>query len=246
MVWCGMPRGIPDRIASAFSAARTLSDTASPGQLPGGGGSAARFGLPLLINSASWNDYFSAMQTHSELYRNDIDPRPGRRVTLPRSRNSNRYPRPLRTDSYADFSAYALLSALGLERSWLGDEAVPAWPFVLAVAVPFSLWLWLSRRQPTERLLPGLAACFFLADLFLPAYRDNYNDVLILNFVALGLIASTRFPWTACHAGGVADGWAVYAFAPEQVWLINLPTLFFTLGAILFLFCRLAKDCLRP
>jgi len=220
------------------------------GQLAGAAvGLLLGFGLPLLINSASWNDYFSAMQTHSELYRNDIDPRPGPQSYPPKIEG-------IPTDilghyapiPYADFSAYALLSALGLERSWLGDEAVPAWPFVLAVAVPFSLWLWLSRRQPTERLLPGLAACFFLADLFLPAYRDNYNDVLILNFVALGLIASTRFPWTAWPcAVALPMGWAVYAFAPEQVWLINLPTLFFTLGAILFLVLPgLQKTALRP
>ena len=28
-------------------------------------------------------------------------------------------------------------------------------------------------------------------------------------------------------------GWAIYAFAPTQAWVIDLPTLFFTLGAVL-------------
>jgi len=32
-------------------------------------------------------------------------------------------------------------------------------------------------------------------------------------------------------------GWAVYAYAPEQVWLINLPTVLFTLGAIIVVMC---------
>ena len=200
------------------------------------------FGLPLLINPAGWTDYFSAMQTHSELYRNDIDPRPG-----PQS-----YPSTIEgipTDilghyvaiPYADFSVFALLR-------WLGFAPFPALPLLLAVAIPFALWLWFSRGQSAERLLPGLAAWFFLADLFLPAYRDSYNDVLILNVVFAGFVAaqkfsSGKFPWAAWPCAlALPLGWAVYAFAPEQAWLINLPTAFFTLGAILFLFLPIFRQ----
>ena len=189
------------------------------------------FGLPLLINPACWSDYFSAMQAHSELYRNGIDPAPGPQSYPPTIEG-------IPTDTlghyvaipYADFSAYALLR-------WLGFAPFPALPVLLAVAVPFVIWLWLSRDQPAERLLPGLAAWFFLADLFLPAYRDSYNDVLILNVACLGLISARKFPWEVwpCVLALPMD-WAVYAFAPEQAGLINLPTALFTLGAILFLF----------
>jgi len=203
------------------------------GQLPGAvAGLLLGFGLPLLINSASWADYFSAMQMHSELYRNGIDPRPG---PLSYPATIEGIPTDIlghfvRTIPYADFSAHALLR-------WLGFAPFPALPPLFAVAVPFAFWLWFSREEPAERLLPGLAAWFFLADLFLPAYRDSYNDVLILDVVLAGLVTAKKFPWAAwpCVAA-LPLGWGVYAFAPEQAWLINLPTAFFTLGAILFLF----------
>jgi hypothetical protein len=131
---------------------------------------------------------------------------------------------------YADFSAHALLRRLGL-------APFPAAPVAIAVAVPFAFWLWLSRGQPVERLLPGLAAWFFLADLFLPAYRDSYNDVLILNVVLAGIVAAKKVPWAAWPCAlALPVGWGVYAFAPEQAWVIDLPAGLFTLGAILFLF----------
>jgi len=207
------------------------------GQLPGAvAGLLLGFGLPLLIHPASWGDYFSAMETHSELYRNDIDPRPGPQSYPPTIEG-------IPTDilgnyvaiPYADFSAHALLR-------WIGFAPFPAWPPLLAVAAPFGFWLWLSRKQPAERLLPGLAAWFFLADLFLPAYRDSYNDVLILDVVLLGIVTaqkfpSEKFPWAAWPCAlALPVGWAVYGFAPEAAWVIDLPALFFTLGAILFLF----------
>jgi len=208
------------------------------GQLAGAAaGLLLGFGLPLLMNPTSWGDYFSAMQTHSELYRLGFDPAPG-----PQS-----YPPTIEgvpTDilghyvaiPYADFSAHALLR-------WLGFAPFPAMPLLLTVAVPFVFWLWLSRRQPAERLLPGLAAWFFLADLFLPAYRDSYNDVLVLDVVFAGLVAARQFPWAVWPCAlALPLGWAVYAFAPERVWVIDLPALYFTLGAILFLFLPIFRQ----
>jgi hypothetical protein len=201
------------------------------GQLAGAAvGLLLGLGLPLLMNTASWNDYFSAMQTHSELYRNDFDPRPGPQSYPPRIEG-------IPTDilgnyvtiPYADFSAHALLR-------WLGFAPFPVLPVLLAVVAPFAFWLGLSRNQPSERLLPGLAAWLFLVDLFLPAYRDSYNDVLILNVVCLGFLMAKEFPWAAWPGVlALPVGWAVYAFVPEQAWLIDLPTALFTLGAILFL-----------
>jgi len=189
------------------------------------------FGLPLLVNLASWGDYFSAMETHSELYRNGFDVAPGpqhypaRIEGIPTDILGNYAMIP-----YADFSAHALLRELGF-------APFPAAPLFFVVGVPFAFWLWLSRKQSVEGLLPGLAAWFFLADLFLPAYHDSYNDVLILDVALAGLAVARKFPWAAWPcAAGLPLGWAVYGFAPEEVWLINLPTAFFTLGAILFLF----------
>jgi hypothetical protein len=202
------------------------------GQLTGAAaGLLLGLGLPLLMNPAGWPDYFAAMRTHSELYRNGIDPRPG-----PQS-----YPATIEgipTDvlgnyaaiPYADFSAHALLR-------WIGFAPFPAAPVVLAVAVPLGFWIGLSRKQPAERLLPGLAAWFFLADLFLPAYRDSYNDVLILDVVLAGIVLAKEFPWAAWPCAlALPLGWGVYAFAPEEAWLIDLPALCFTAGAMGFLF----------
>ncbi len=192
------------------------------------------FALPLLMNPASWSDYFSAMQTHSELYRNGFDPRPGPQSYPPTIEG-------IPTDTlgnyvaipYADFSLHALLR-------WLGFAPFPALPLLPAVAVPYGLWLWFSRSEPIARLLSGLAAWFFLADFFLPAYRDSYNDVLILDVVLLGFVVAPKFPWPAWpFAVALPLGWAVYAFAPEQAWLINLPTALFTLSAVFFLFAPL-------
>jgi hypothetical protein len=175
------------------------------------------------------------MQVHSELYRNGIDPAPG----------PHRYPPTIEgipTDvvagyaaiPYADFSVCALLNALGLEQSWLGDEAVPAWPALLALALLFALWFWWVREGTAEALLPGFAAWLFLADFFLPAYRDSYNDVLILNVVALGVIGGQEIPWSLWPCAlALPAGWAVDVFAPVQAWLIDVPTALFTAGAVL-------------
>jgi hypothetical protein len=204
------------------------------GQLAGAAaGLLLGFGLPLLMNPAGWTDYFSAMETHSELYRADFDPRPGLNRYPPRiERIPTRVLGSYAPIPFADFSAHALLRRLGL-------APFPAPPVLLALVVPFAFWLWLSRGQPVERLLLGMAVWLFLTDLFLPAFRDSYDDVLILNVVLLGIVTAKagKFPWAAWPCVlGLPVGWAVYAFAPEQGWLINLPTALFALGAILFLF----------
>jgi hypothetical protein len=212
------------------------------GQLPGmATGLLLGLGLPLLFLPSCWTDYFAAMQTHSDLYRNGFDPLPGpqhfpaRIEGIPTDLLANYVAIP-----YADFSVHAWLAKLGF-------SPFPALPPLLAVVVPFAFWLGFSRRQPQERLLPGLAAWFFLIDLFLPAYRDSYNDVLILNVVALGiLVAAPKFPWAAwpCVVA-LPVGWAVYALAPERAWLIDLPAACFTLGALLFLFVFTTRPVVR-
>ena len=55
--------------------------------------------------------------------------------------------------------------------------------------------------------------------------------------VVLLAFATTRsFPWTAWpFALALPAGWCIYAFSPEQAGVIDLPTLFFTLGAALII-----------
>jgi hypothetical protein len=206
----------------------------------------AGFGVPLLVHPASWSEYYAAMQTNSELYRNDIDPRPGPQSYPPQMEGtSTNLLGKFAVIPYADFSVFALLRWLGVEHSWLGDEAVPAWPLLLGVAVAFAIWLGVTQPRPTESLLAGLAAWLFLADLFLPAYRNTYNDVLILDVVAAGFVVAVvpagkwKIPWAAWPCAlALPIGLLVYLFAPEDKALINVPTALFTLSAAMFLFCR--------
>jgi hypothetical protein len=223
----------------------------------------AGIGLPLLIHPASWQDYYAAMQINSELYRNNVDPAPGPQ-TLPAQieGTSTDLLGKFAVIPYADFSAFALLRWLGAEHNWLGSEAVPAWPLLLVVAAGFALWLAWTQRRPMDSLLAGLAAWMFLADLFLPAFRNNYNDVLILDVIAAGLIAARldgagRIPWAVWVVmAALPVGWLVYGFVPEQfsvsflsdatamqlaTAVINLPTALFTIAAVMFLFRSRAR-----
>jgi hypothetical protein len=227
-LWAGCLAGLLAALRPPFLLLLPFMAFRRRGQLVGAvAGLALGLGLPLLVNSGGWNAYFSAMQTHSELYRNDIDPRPG-----PQS-----YPATIEgtpTDTvgnyvaipYADFSIFALLRSLGF-------APFPDFPLLIAVSVAYGCWLWLARKEPFERLVPALAAWCFIADLFLPAYRDSYNDVLILSVVFAGFVAAKSFPWTAWpSAVALPIGLAIYLFSPEQTWLINLPTMLFTLTAL--------------
>jgi hypothetical protein len=204
------------------------------GQLAGAAvGALLGAGLPLLMNTSCWSDYFSGMQLHSYYYRAGIDPDPPLREFPPRIEG-------IPTDilaryspiPYADFSVQELLRGLGA-------VSFPAEPVVLAVAVPFVLWLWLSRRERTEQLLPGVAAWMFVTDFFLPAYRNNYVDVLMINLVALAVLAGGKISpalWP-CFAA-LPIGWAIEALAGPSTpaWVIDLPTLLFTAGAVTLLF----------
>jgi len=201
------------------------------GQLAGAAvGLLLGLGLPMLWEGACWLHYFSAMRTNADLNWTHFYPHysqgyPSRIEGVPTDILAHYVAIP-----FAEYSVPALWT-------WLGFAPLPDVFFILAVVAPFGIWLWYSRNLRAEDLLPGLAGWLFLADLFLPAYRNNYNDVLILDVVAAGLVASMRFPWAAWPCAlALPVGWAVYAFEPEQAWLINLPSAFFTVGAILFLF----------
>jgi len=187
--------------------------------------------LPMLWEANCWPEYFSAMSTYADLYRDSgmnppyQQPYPPQIDGLPLDTIASYVVIP-----YADFSAHGFLIAARA-------EPFPVGLVLLVVMVPFLLWTWFSRTQPVERLLVGLAAWMFLIDLFLPSYRNNYNDVLILNVLALRVIGAKRIPWGAwpCLAA-LPLGWYVYGMVPEQAAVINAASACFTLGALLFLF----------
>jgi hypothetical protein len=189
------------------------------------------FGLPLLMNSACWSDYFAAMKIHSGLYEtgmhlphtSQILPSTIEDIPLNLIENFASIP-------YSDFSGHALLVRFG-SAAFAGQR------LVILFALAFVLWLGCFRRQPLESLLSGLVAWLFLVDLFLPAARYSYYDVSILNVFCCGLIAARKIPLAAWPCAlALPLGWAVYALSPARPLLINLPEIFFVLGAILFLF----------
>jgi hypothetical protein len=187
--------------------------------------------VPMLVHPAIWSEYFSAVRENAALYLSGEAPRPGQQ----------HYPGIIEgtsTDlvagfqviSYADFSIHAVLHDFGL-------GPFPGWPFELIAVGGFVGWLWLTRRQSADKLLPGLAAWFFLIDLCLPVFRQSYNDVLALAIIGGALAIATRFPWAL--AAGVASllaGWYVAWAVPEERWLINLPALAFALMAVGLIF----------
>ena len=194
------------------------------------------FGAPMLLHSPCWPEYASAMQVNSDLYRNDINPLPGAlRWPGMIEGMDTRLMGKFAIIPYADFSVFALLRWLGVEHDWLGDQAWPAWPLLLVVAVGFSIWLSLTFRRAPESLLAGLAAWVFLADFFLPAYRDSYNDVLILDVAAAGLVVAAKVPWAIWPCAlALPFGLLVYVFAPEWVTVINFPTALLAVSAVMF------------
>jgi drug/metabolite transporter superfamily protein YnfA len=215
------------------------------GQLTGAAvGLLLGFGLPMLMNPACWTNYFSAMQVQSDFYRHGFKSPPNHQtypatiegVPIDVMRHLTRIPA-------GEFSVHELLRRLGL-------EPFPVLPPFLALAAAFALWLGLSRGQPAVGLLPGMAAWLFLIDLFLPAFRESYNDVLILNVAAAGLAFAPRFPWEAwpCILA-LPLGVAVDILNPPHPWIINLPVALFTLSAVLFLFRfnnRAAAPAVKP
>jgi len=186
-------------------------------------------GMPMLWNASSWKQYQSGMETWSQLYRDgNHNPRPPAQafpaeiegVLLDVLGHFGNIP-------FADTSIFALFRSFGI-------NSVPALPAALFLAGVMSLWFWHSRNKSETSLLIGMAAWTFLIDLFLPAYRNSYTDVMILNLVAL-LIVYQRDSLTRMLLAAWPLGWAVNAMLPGQKWIINLPTVIMIAVAVVAL-----------
>jgi Glycosyltransferase family 87 len=194
-------------------------------------GLALSAGLPMLWDSSCWSDYYSGMQTWSELYRAGTgNPRPPPQAYPP-------FVEGISIDQLARFGVipFADSSLFALFRSW-GISNVSALPVALALVALIALWFWVSRSQPEDVLLIGIAAWAFLADLFIPAPRNSYNDPVILNVLAFLLIMRTRHSWMAwLLLASWPVGWIIGEMLPRQKWIINLPTTIMIVAALLVL-----------
>ena len=187
--------------------------------------------LPMCVHPALWSEYFAAVQTNSALYISGDETRSGQqRYPGVMEGTSTEILANFAPFSFADFSAVAMLRGLGAGQ-------VPGWPIELLAVAGFAAWLGLTRAQPAAKLLPGLAAWFFLIDLCLPVFRQSYNDVLALAILGSVLAVAARFPWALlAGAASLAAGWYVAWNTPEEKWLINLPAFCLVVMALALLF----------
>ena len=200
------------------------------GQLPGLAlGLAAGIGLPLLVNPSCWHDYSAAMHEWSHFYRNGIDPRPPPQA-FPWATVEGL---PIDALGYFADIPSADASLVYLLRS-IGVAPLPSYSLLCLLLALFGAWHWLARRQDEDTILLGLGCWALLADFFLPALRNSYNDVLILAALAVAFVLrgrAARLPWLLLFA--VPAGWWVYAAQPAREFIINLPTLGFVGIAVL-------------
>ncbi len=175
--------------------------------------------LPMLFRTAIWPDYLAGMAKWSEIYRNNAEPRPPPQAYPPtiegmKVEQMGRF----RVVQYVDSSIYRLLREMDV-------TGAPAWPLLLVLTAGIGGWYWWSRRLELTDQLTGIAAWIFLADWFLPAYRAPYNDVLVLGWLALALLARRRAFWVALAA--LPLGWVMVSTTPSARWPLHLPTLLF-------------------
>ena len=186
--------------------------------------------VPMLWDVSCWSDFHAGMSEWSNLYRNNINPRPpplafpavvegmpidqlGRFAIIP----------------FADSSIYALFRSFG----WTG---VPDLPVTLFFAILIAAWYFFSRKQTDAALLIGIAGWTFIGDFFLPALRNCYNDVLILNVMAIAWISGKALrPALILALLSIPLGWWVLAEMPRARWMINLPTLAMLAASVLCL-----------
>jgi len=191
-------------------------------------GLALGLAAPILFRSSVWSDYAKAMNTWSEVYRTDHQPRPGARAFPPEIEGMS-------LDRLAAYKVpqYADSSLFRIFRVW-GVSPIPAHWVLAMLIIPFAFWAWCGRGSPDSSLMLGLAAWAFLSDAFLPAYRNPYNDIMILNVVALmpmlgGLERSSRVLVIIALGLGVL----MTNIHPPNRWWIYLPTLVIVCVALL-------------
>lgn len=172
--------------------------------------------LPMAFRGNIWPDYLKGMQGWSELQRHGDKPRPP----------AQKYPTTVEgieietlaryhVRQYADSSIVRILKGQGVLD-------FPEWPLGLALAAGVGGWFWWRRKAGEMTWLVGVVTWFFLTDWFLPAYRNPYNDVLVLGVLALALQAGRRVFWLALL--GLPAGWFLYQIMPTARWQIHVPT----------------------
>ena len=193
-------------------------------------GLALGLGIPVLVKPTIWQDYGRSMETWSKIYRTQTEPRPGARPMPPEVEGM-----PLaklaayKVVQHVDSSLYRLARAFGFRD-------IPAVAMLAALGLLFAVWLWPARRAGDEAFLLGLAAWSFLLDLFLPAFRFPYTDVMILNTLALiPAIAYGRKAAYGIALLSIVLGIWMVTILPPVPWPLYLPSVAMAILAMLLL-----------
>ena len=175
---------------------------------------------PMVFKPKVWIDYAKAMSEWSEVYRSGEQPRPGAREFPPAIEGMTLdHLASYQVPQYTDSSLFRLLRDAGWPQ-------VPDKPVLATLVLLFAAWVWCNRKTADAAFLLGLAAWAFLSDAFLPAYRNPYNDVTILNVVALIPILGSRLRLhRALVVASLALGILMVNILPPARWWIYLPTL---------------------
>jgi hypothetical protein len=204
-------------------------------------GLALGFGVPFLVKPTVWKDYGRSMETWSEIYRTQTEPRPGARPMPPEVEGM-----PLQK-----LAAYKVVQHVDSSLYRLGRAfdfmTIPALAMLCALGALFAAWLWPARRAGDAVFLLGLAAWSYLLDLFLPAYRYPYSDVMILNTLALiPAIVSARKAAYGISVAAIALGVCMVSFLPPAPWPLYLPTVALVFLAMLMLKQSASKNPITP
>ena len=189
--------------------------------------------LPMAFRGSIWTDYLSGMKAWSELHRHGEAPHPPAQ-TYPATVEGigldtlARY----HVRQYADSSINRIIRGQGVLD-------FPEWPLGLALAAGIGGWFWWCRKADEMTWLAGIVAWFFLTDWFLPAYRNPYNDVLVLGALALALLMGKKSFWLALS--GVPVGFLLYQIMPTARWQIFVPTVLLLAAAVGLLLPRLSE-----
>ena len=200
-------------------------------------------GTPALLKPSVWQDYGRAMTTWSTIYRSQTEPWPGVLV----------FPATIEGMPTENFLVLEVIQIV--DSSWhrvcrlWGWREIPD-PLMLGVlCLGFGIWLWAGRRVGDAAFLLGLAGWSFLTDMFLPAYRYPYVDVMILNTLALLPLmgGGRRGAYALALLATLAGIWIVSIHPPTK-WWIFLPTVAWAALALLALYqsARSRTDAATP
>lgn len=197
--------------------------------------------IPFLVKPTVWQDYGRSMETWSKIYRTQTEPRPGARPMPPEVEGM-----PLakiatyKVVQHVDSSLYRLARAFHF-------KSIPAVAMLAALSLLFAAWLWPARRSGDEAFLLGLAAWSFLLDLFLPAFRYPYSDVMILNtFALISVVACGRKAAYGIALMSIALGIWMVSILPPAPWPLYLPAIAMALLAMLMLRQSASQRPLTP